>query len=171
MAAKGGVAKGLHLAACNHHCDGYQEGISSGIPSKWQESADFVNRRCWCDPRASPTPLRQARPYRRRNRKRVRKPYRYGPVTAPGHRPEWRKNAEARIKPMITVKMPVHSRLAYGKIRVNGATPRIEPQITYFRPILSPTGPPITVPAATAKRKANRWICAFCTDNPNFCIR
>ena len=36
------------------------------------------------------------------------------------------------------------------KISVNGATPRIEPQITYFRPILSPTGPPITVPAATA---------------------
>ena len=29
----------------------------------------------------------------------------------------------------------------------------------------------ITVPAATANRKANRWICAFCTDNPNFCIR
>lgn len=40
--------------------------------------------------------------------------------------------------------------------------------MTYLRPILSPTGPPITVPAATANRKANRWIWAFWTDKPNF---
>ena len=38
--------------------------------------------------------------------------------------------------------------------------PKIEHQITYFRPIRSPTGPPMKVPAATALRNTNRWICA-----------
>src|SRR6185437_6800058 len=40
-----------------------------------------------------------------------------------------------------------------------GATPRIENQITYLRPKRSPTGPPIIVPAATAKRKRKSINC------------
>ena len=44
---------------------------------------------------------------------------------------------------MITVSTPVQNRLAYGSSSVNGATPRIDTQITYLRPIRSPIGPPI----------------------------
>ncbi len=57
---------------------------------------------------------------------------------------------------MITVRIGVQNRLAWGSIRVKGSTPRIEHQITTLRPRRSPTGPPIRVPAATAPRKMNR---------------
>ena len=30
---------------------------------------------------------------------------------------------------------------------------------------------PMIVPAATANRKTNRWICALCTETPNLWIR
>ena len=43
--------------------------------------------------------------------------------------------------------------------------------MTYFRPIRSPTGPPMNVPAATAPRNTNRWTCALCTETWNLWIR
>ncbi|MNR57092.1 hypothetical protein D3C85_1778010 [compost metagenome] len=57
---------------------------------------------------------------------------------------------------MITTSTPVQNRLACGSISVNGATPRMDTQITILRPIRSPTGPPTTVPTATAARNRNR---------------
>ena len=57
---------------------------------------------------------------------------------------------------MTTLSTPVQKRLTYGSARVKGSTPRIEHQMTYLRPIRSPTGPPMMVPAATAPRKAKR---------------
>ena len=39
---------------------------------------------------------------------------------------------------------------------MNGAAPKIEPQITYLRPYLSPNNPPPKVPIADAARKANK---------------
>ena len=62
---------------------------------------------------------------------------------------------------MITLRMLVQSRFAYGRTSVNGSTPRIEHQMTNLRPTLSPTGPPINVPAATAPKNRNRCNCAF----------
>ena len=73
------------------------------------------------------------------------------------------ENADARMKPITTLSTPVQARPTYGSARVNGSTPRIEHQMTSFRPNRSPTGPPMIVPAATAPRKANRWSCALCT--------
>src|SRR6266404_313723 len=66
------------------------------------------------------------------------------------------ENAEARISPITTLKIPVQNKFAYGSSSVNGSTPRIEYQITTLRPMRSPTGPPKNVPAATAPRNANR---------------
>ena len=62
---------------------------------------------------------------------------------------------------MRTVRT-VQNRFAYGRSSVNGSTPRIETQITYLRPMRSPTGPPMNVPAATAPRKTNR--CSWALD-------
>src|SRR5450830_45286 len=66
------------------------------------------------------------------------------------------EKADARIMPMMTVNTPVQNRLAYGSISVNGATPRIDTQITSLRPTRSPIGPPTTVPMATANKNTNR---------------
>lgn len=66
------------------------------------------------------------------------------------------EKAEAKIIPIGTIKTPVQNRLACGNNSANGAVPNIEAQITYLRPILSPTGPPISVPAATEKRNTNK---------------
>jgi hypothetical protein len=71
------------------------------------------------------------------------------------------ENADARINPITTLKIPVQNRFAYGNISVNGSTPRIEYQITTLRPMRSPTGPPKNVPAATAPKNANKWISAL----------
>src|SRR6267142_779704 len=49
------------------------------------------------------------------------------------------ENADARINPITTLKIPVQNKFAYGSINVNGSTPRIEYQITTLRPIRSPT--------------------------------
>src|SRR6266853_1101388 len=64
------------------------------------------------------------------------------------------ENADARINPITTLKIPVQNKFAYGSSSVNGSTPKIEYQITTLRPIRSPTGPPKNVPAATAPRNA-----------------
>src|SRR5882672_2296905 len=66
------------------------------------------------------------------------------------------ENADARINPITTLKIPVQNKFAYGSISVNGKTPRIEYQITTLRPMRSPTGPPKNVPAATAPKNANK---------------
>jgi hypothetical protein len=68
-------------------------------------------------------------------------------------------NAEDNINPMGTINIPVQKILAYGSNKENGAVPKIENQITYLRPNLSPKGPPIIVPHATEKRNTNKYIC------------
>ena len=52
-----------------------------------------------------------------------------------------------------------------------GAVPRMENQITYLRPNLSPSMPPATVPMAKAARKTNRNSCDALTDTPNLSIK
>ncbi len=74
------------------------------------------------------------------------------------------ENAEAKMKPMTKVSATVSGRPAWGSQSVNGATPRIEAQMTRFRPMRSPTGPPIIVPSATAARKMNRRNCEVFTE-------
>ena len=69
------------------------------------------------------------------------------------------EKAEARIMPIKTVSTAVATSPTCGKARENGATPRIENQITRLRPIRSPTGPPTIVPRATEKRKTKRKSC------------
>ena len=81
------------------------------------------------------------------------------------------EKAEASTAPMITTSTAVQNRLACGSISVNGATPRIDTQITILRPMRSPTGPPTTVPTATAARNRNRYSCASRVDRPNLSIR
>ena len=68
---------------------------------------------------------------------------------------------------MTIVSASVQNRSTCGSSSVNGATPRIETQITGLRPMRSPTGPPTSVPTADANRKRNRCICALCTERPN----
>ena len=81
------------------------------------------------------------------------------------------EKAEARISPMTQLSTPVHSRSTCGSASVNGATPRMENQITRFLPMRSPIGPPASVPAATANKKANRCSCAVSTARPKRVIR
>ena len=66
------------------------------------------------------------------------------------------EKAEAKIIPIGTIKTPVQNKLACGKSNANGAAPKIETQITYLRPILSPMGPPNKVPAATENKNTNK---------------
>ena len=63
--------------------------------------------------------------------------------------------AEESINPTQKLSTIVQARLACGINKLNGAAPKIEAQITYFRPTRSPTGPPINVPMAVATRKIN----------------
>ena len=81
------------------------------------------------------------------------------------------ENAEASTSPMMKIRISVQNRLAYGKTRVKGATPRMDAQITRLRPIRSPTGPPTMVPAATANRNRKRCSWADCTLSWNLLIR
>ncbi|MNE07461.1 hypothetical protein D3C80_1000810 [compost metagenome] len=81
------------------------------------------------------------------------------------------EKADARTRPMITESTEVQNRSTWGSSRVKGATPRMEIQITRLRPMRSPTGPPSTVPAATANRNANRWNWALSRDRLNLSIR
>ena len=66
------------------------------------------------------------------------------------------EKAEAMINPERKVQTRVQNRLAKGMMRAKGAAPRIENQMTYLRPNLSPNIPPATVPMAKAARKTNR---------------
>ena len=50
------------------------------------------------------------------------------------------------------VSATAQNSLAYGSAAVKGSAPRIENQITFLRPILSPIGPPASVPSAKAAR-------------------
>ncbi|MNR59486.1 hypothetical protein D3C85_1807490 [compost metagenome] len=68
------------------------------------------------------------------------------------------EKAEEIINPIKTDKIPTQNKDTCGNKRVKGATPKIEIQITYFLPNLSPKGPPIKVPVATAPKKANKYI-------------
>ena len=81
------------------------------------------------------------------------------------------ENAEAIINPDRKVQIIVQVRLANGMIRAKGAAPRIENQMTYFLPNLSPNIPPATVPIAKAARKTKRQSCDACTDILNLSIR
>ncbi len=75
------------------------------------------------------------------------------------------------ITPMITDSTPVQNSEAKGSASVKGSAPRIEIQITVRRPIRSPTGPPITVPRATAARNRNSIRCAPVVPSPKRSIR
>lgn len=66
------------------------------------------------------------------------------------------EKAEERIKPIIMLNTHVAASPTCGISSVKGATPRIDPHITYLRPTLSPIGPPRSVPKAMANRKANK---------------
>lgn len=66
------------------------------------------------------------------------------------------ENADAKIIPIGTINTPTQNRLACGNNNANGAVPKIDAQITYFLPILSPIGPPSNVPAATENKNTNR---------------
>src|SRR5260370_19012499 len=66
------------------------------------------------------------------------------------------ENADAKINPITTLKIPVQNKFAYGSINVNGSTPKIEYQIPTLRPMRSPTGPQKNGPAATAPKNANK---------------
>ena len=81
------------------------------------------------------------------------------------------RRVAASIAILIALRTPVQKRLAYGRTRLNGSTPRIETQMTYLRPSLSPSGPPKNVPTAVAARNTNRFSCAVCTSTPNWWIR
>ncbi len=81
------------------------------------------------------------------------------------------ENADDSTRPMTIVSAVVQNRSACGSSSANGATPRIENQITGLRPMRSPSGPPTSVPSADANKKTNRCTCALCTDRPNLSIR
>ena len=81
------------------------------------------------------------------------------------------ENAEAIIIPDMKVQMIVHVKFAKGIAMAKGAAPRMENQMTYFLPNLSPNIPPATVPMAKAARKTKRHNWEVCTDTPNLSIR
>ena len=81
------------------------------------------------------------------------------------------ENAEAMIKPERKVQMMVHVKFTKGMAMAKGAAPRMENQMTYFLPNLSPSIPPATVPMAKAARNTKRHSCEVCTDTPNLSIR
>ena len=74
------------------------------------------------------------------------------------------EKAEAMINPDRKVKMMVHVKLTKGMAMAKGAAPRMENQMTYFLPNLSPSIPPATVPMAKAARNTKRHSCEVCTE-------
>jgi hypothetical protein len=66
--------------------------------------------------------------------------------------------AEARIIPASETAITEGTSGSQGTSRVSGRMPRIDHRITRRRPIRSPIGPPMMVPAATEARKMNRHI-------------
>ncbi len=81
------------------------------------------------------------------------------------------ENAEAIINPDMKVQIMVSVKLTNGMAMANGAAPKIENQMTYFLPNLSPNIPPATVPIAKAARNTKRHNCEVCTETPNLSIR
>ncbi|CAM5504404.1 hypothetical protein RLIN73S_06208 [Rhodanobacter lindaniclasticus] len=79
--------------------------------------------------------------------------------------------AEASTTPITTLRPTVHASPTCGSNRVNGAMPRMENQITCLRPMRSPSGPPIRVPAATAIRNTASRCVAVVIDRPKWWIR
>ena len=65
--------------------------------------------------------------------------------------------------PMGTVRITVHTSPTCGRTSVKGRMPRIEAQMMYLRPKRSPSGPPISVPAANENRKTKSRTCAIGT--------
>ncbi len=74
------------------------------------------------------------------------------------------ENADEITRPTITDSAIVTAYPAYGRHKAKGAAPRIEHQMTYLRPILSPMYPPATMPMADAARNANKhsWASRTC---------
>jgi hypothetical protein len=73
------------------------------------------------------------------------------------------ENAEARMRPISTESATVAPSPTCGRTMENGAMPRMDTQMTIFRPKRSPNGPPRIVPSATEARKTKRrywapWI-------------
>ena len=81
------------------------------------------------------------------------------------------ENAEAMISPDMKVQMIVHVKFTKGMAMAKGAAPRMENQMTYFLPNLSPSMPHATVPMAKAARNTKRHSCEVCTETPNLSIR
>ena len=73
------------------------------------------------------------------------------------------ENAEAMISPDMKVQMMVQVKFTKGMAMAKGAAPRMENQMTYFLPNLSPSMPPATVPIAKAARNTKRHSCDVCT--------
>ena len=81
------------------------------------------------------------------------------------------ENAEAMINPDKKVQIMVHRKFTKGMAMAKGAAPKMENQMTYFLPNLSPNTPPATVPMAKAARNTKRHNCETCTDTPNLSIK
>lgn len=64
--------------------------------------------------------------------------------------------AEANTKPITSSNTDCNPSPTCGNNSVNGATPRMDNQMTRCRPIRSPIGPPNRVPAATANNSKNK---------------
>jgi len=75
------------------------------------------------------------------------------------------------MTPMKTLRTPVQKRLAQGMSSVKGSAPRMETQMTYLRPMRSPMGPPMSVPAAMAPKRTKRWSWALATEMWNRLMR
>ena len=75
------------------------------------------------------------------------------------------------MRPERKVQTMVQAKPTKGMAMANGAAPKMENQMTYFLPNLSPSMPPATVPMAKAARKTNRHSCDVCTLTPNLSIR
>ena len=75
------------------------------------------------------------------------------------------------MKPVTTAMTMVQPRERCGIASANGAAPRMEMRMMRLRPNLSPSAPPMTVPAAKAARYAKRQSCACLTPSANLSIR
>jgi hypothetical protein len=78
---------------------------------------------------------------------------------------------EAMICPVRKVRTMVKVRLAWAMSRANEDEPRMDAQMTYLRPMRSPTGPPMRAPATVETIKPNSMIGEVLMITPNFSIR
>lgn len=63
------------------------------------------------------------------------------------------EKAEAMMRPVKNASNTVSGKLTKGMASAGGAAPRMEAQMTYLRPILSPSIPPATVPDGEGEQK------------------